>query len=426
MPIVVKDRVRETTSTVGTGQLTLSGAVNGYQAFSSIGNGNSTYYCIYEPIAGTWEVGIGTYSSTGNTLSRDTVLASSNGGALVNFAANIKDVFITYPASQAVIGNATNGQIPIGNGSGYTLNTLTQGAGIAINNSSGSITIANSQPMIYPAAGIPNSTGVAWATPYTVSGTGTVVALATSPTFVTPTLGVATATSINRVTLTAPATGSTLTIADGKTLTASNSLTLVGTDATTITFPTANTRVPQASQTLTFSGPTAARTYTLPDTTATLAALGVAQSFTATQTFNGSSAVLAASLLNAGEVVTVSATAATGTINYDVTTQSVVFFTANAAANWIINFRGSAGTTLNTLLAIGQSVTVVHMVTQGATAFYNTTIQVDGATAGVTTRWQGGTAPTSGNASSLDVYSYTIVKTASATFTVLASQTRFA
>ena len=153
---------------------------------------------------------------------------------------------------------------------------------------------------------------------------------------------------------------------------------------------------------------------------------GTATTFTATQTFNGTSSTLAAVLTDAAETTTVSATAATGTIAYDVTTQSVLFYTTNASANWTVNFRGSAGTSLDALLATGQAITVAFLVTNGATPYYNTTVQVDGATAGVTTRWQGGTAPSSGNASSVDVYSYTIIKTAAATFSVFAAQTRFA
>jgi hypothetical protein len=125
------------------------------------------------------------------------------------------------------------------------------------------------------------------------------------------------------------------------------------------------------------------------------------------------------------ELVTVSATAATGTVNYDALTQSVLLYTTNASANWTVNLRGDGSNSLNTMLAVGESLTVAFLVTQGATPYYNTTVQVDGATAGVTTRWQGGSAPTAGNASGVDVYTYTIIKTASATFTVLAAQTQF-
>jgi len=139
----------------------------------------------------------------------------------------------------------------------------------------------------------------------------------------------------------------------------------------------------------------------------------------------GSSSVSALKIPNIEEVATVSATAATGTINYDITTQSVLFYTSNATANWTVNFRGSSGTSLNTLMATGESMSCTFLVTQGATAYYNSAVQVDGTTSGVTTRWQG-SAPTSGNASSLDSYTYVIIKTGSATFTVLATQTKFA
>ena len=129
-------------------------------------------------------------------------------------------------------------------------------------------------------------------------------------------------------------------------------------------------------------------------------------------------------LQTASETVTISATAATGTINYDVSTQSVLYYTSNASANWTTNFRGSSGTSLNSLMSTGQSITVAFLVTQGATAYYNNVVQVDGST--VTPKWQGGTAPSAGNASSVDVYSYTIVKTGNAAFTIFASQTKFA
>jgi hypothetical protein len=151
---------------------------------------------------------------------------------------------------------------------------------------------------------------------------------------------------------------------------------------------------------------------------------GTATTFTATQTFSGTSSVTALVLNDAAEVVTVSATAATGTIDYDVTTQSVVYYTSNASANWTVNFRGSSGTSLNTLMSTGQSMTVAFLVTQGATAYYNSAITIDGSS--VTPKYQGGTAYTSGNVSSIDAYTYTIIKTGSATFTVLTSQTKFA
>jgi hypothetical protein len=157
---------------------------------------------------------------------------------------------------------------------------------------------------------------------------------------------------------------------------------------------------------------------------ANIAVVNVANTFTGTQTFSGTSSATAIVLNDAAEVATVSATAATGTIAYDITTQSVLYYTTNASANWTVNFRGSSGTSLNTLMTTGQSMTVAFLVTQGATAYYNNVVQVDGTATGVTTRWLGG-APTAGNASGIDSYRYLIIKTGSATFTVLASNTQF-
>lgn len=102
MALVVKDRVRETSSSTGTGTFTLSGAVNGFQSFSVIGDGNTTYYAIIDLTNNEWEVGVGTYTSSGTTLSRDTILESTNGGSAVNFSAGVKDVFCTYPAERSV------------------------------------------------------------------------------------------------------------------------------------------------------------------------------------------------------------------------------------------------------------------------------------------------------------------------------------
>ena len=105
MALVVRDRVKETTTTTGTGTITLGGASSGFQSFSVIGNANTTYYCIAGQGTTEWEVGVGTYTSAGTTLSRDLVLESSNAGALVNFSAGTKDVFCTYAAERSVIGS---------------------------------------------------------------------------------------------------------------------------------------------------------------------------------------------------------------------------------------------------------------------------------------------------------------------------------
>jgi hypothetical protein len=141
-------------------------------------------------------------------------------------------------------------------------------------------------------------------------------------------------------------------------------------------------------------------------------------------TLAGSSSTLAAILTNMAEVTTVIATAAATSVTYYTSSQAVLYYTTAASSNWAINITHSAGTTLNTALGIGQSITVAFLVTQGATAYYNTAVQIDGTA--VTPKWQGGSAPTSGNTNALDVYSYTVIKTAASTFTVLASITKFA
>jgi hypothetical protein len=124
------------------------------------------------------------------------------------------------------------------------------------------------------------------------------------------------------------------------------------------------------------------------------------------------------------EEVSVQAAAASGTITLDCKTNSVFYYTSNATGNWTLNFRGDGATTMNTFLAVGKSATVVFLATQGPTAFFANAFQVDGSA--VTPRWLGGSAPTGGNASSIDSYSFTIIKTAASTYTVLASQARFA
>lgn len=156
MALVVANRVQETTTTAGTGTITLAGASAGYQSFAVIGNGNTTYYTILDGV--NWEVGIGTYTASGTTLSRDTVLSSSASGAKITLSGNTARVFVDYPAEKAIsdgygilpVGNGglgvtttpSNGQIPIGNGTGYTVGAITPGTGINVTNASGSITIS--------------------------------------------------------------------------------------------------------------------------------------------------------------------------------------------------------------------------------------------------------------------------------------------
>jgi hypothetical protein len=240
----------------------------------------------------------------------------------------------------------------------------------------------------------------------TSTGSGAVV-LATSPTLVTPLLGTPTSGNFSSGTFTWP-TFNQNTTGTAAGLSATLAVASGGTGATTLT------GLVKGSGTSAFTAATAGTDYVAP---------GTATTFTAKQTFSGGAATMATTLTNALEVATVSFTAATGTINYDITTQSVLYYENNASANWTVNFRASSGTSLNTAMATGESLTAVFMVTQGTTAYYNNALTIDGAS--VTPKWQGGSAPSSGNASGIDVYAYTIIKTGAAAFTVLASVTQF-
>jgi hypothetical protein len=129
-------------------------------------------------------------------------------------------------------------------------------------------------------------------------------------------------------------------------------------------------------------------------------------------------------LISPEERTTVSATAAGSTVQFDVKTQGVLYYTSNSTGNWTINVRGDSGTTLNSIMTTGDALTVVFLATNGVTPYYGSALTIDGSA--VTPKFQNGVAFSAGNASSIDIYTYTIIKTASATFTVLAGQTKFA
>lgn len=148
-----------------------------------------------------------------------------------------------------------------------------------------------------------------------------------------------------------------------------------------------------------------------------------ANSWTGTQSLSGTSSTLAALVANAAEPVQTIAAAPAATQAVYASGGLITYFTTAASANWTVNLTFSAGTTLNTALAVGQAITFAVLTTQGTTGYYNSAVQVDGSS--VTPYWQGGASPSIGNASGIDVYTYTVIKTGSGTFTVLASQTRF-
>ena len=187
----------------------------------------------------------------------------------------------------------------------------------------------------------------------------------------------------------------------------------------------------QMSQLKEFLDGSSGDTITTAKIVATTAEILSGASVTGTATFNSAVVMSGESTLSGGsllkrvkETTTVSATAAANTISYDFITQSVLYYTSDATGNWVLNVRGDSGTTLNSVMSTGQSATVAFLATQGATAYYQTALQIDGSA--VTPKYQGGSAPTEGNASGVDAYVFTIIKTADATFTALGSQTQFA
>jgi hypothetical protein len=336
--------------------------------------------------------------TTSLTISANTAVTLPTSGTLATLA-NVATAIPSATASQIYIGTGTAGTTAVAS----TLPTAAVPAFTGdVTNTAGSLatTVGKIGGNAISLAGALTHAG-AFATTITATGT-TSVTLPTSGTLATTSNTVA-SFSGGSTGLT-PSSAITGAVSLAGTLIVGNG----GTGATTLT------GVLKGNGTSAFTAATAGTDYVAP---------GTATTFTATQTLNGSASTLAEVLVNAAETTTISATAATGTINFDVTTQSVLYYTTNASANWTVNFRGSSGTSLNTLMATGQTMTVAFLVAQGATAFYNNVVQIDGT--GVTPKYQGGTAWSAGNASGVDVYTYTIVKTGSAAFTVFASQTQF-
>jgi hypothetical protein len=213
MALVVKDRVRENSTTTGTGTLTLSGAVSGFQTFSSaIGNGNTTYYAIVNNTE--WEVGLGTVGA--GTLARTTILASSNSGSVVTLSAGTKDVFCTQPAGKSLYLDASGNAIALGTPASAT---LTNATGLPI-----STGVSGLGTNVATFLGTPSSANLASAVT-DETGTGSLV-FANTPTLVTPNIGAATGTSLS---VTSSVAGSVLSASNGlvinnKTVSASYSI----------------------------------------------------------------------------------------------------------------------------------------------------------------------------------------------------------
>jgi hypothetical protein len=349
-------------------------------------------------VAGTLAIANGGTGATTNTAARTNLGATTLGANLFTVANPSAVTFPRFNADNTVSSlDAASFRTAIGAGSGGGSVTSVSGTGTVNGISlSGTVTTSGSLTLGGALSGVSLTTQVTGTLPIANGGTGT-----TSTTFAN---------------LTTNVTG-TLPVGNGGTgttsLTANNVLLGNGTSALQVVAPGTDGNV------LTASGGT-----WVSSTPAAGVSLAADNTWTGTQTFAGTSSKLAVVLNDAAETTTVSATAATGTINFDVTTQSVLYYTSSSSGNWTLNVRASSGTSLDAVMSTGQSVTIAFLVTNGATAYYQTGFQVDGSS--VTPKWQGGTAPTSGNANSIDTYVITVIKTGSATFTVLASQTRFA
>ena len=346
---------------------------------SAGGSNTQVQYNSSGALAGSSNFTFNGTTATVNTLNLTNALGVAYGGTGV----------ATTPA---------NGALLIGNGTGYTSATLTAGSNVTITNTSGGITIA--------ATGSSNAytrtsfTATSGQTTFSVTYTVGYVAVylngvllngadytATNGTSVVLAVGAATGDIVETIAYSTNAIG---------TINASN---------ITGTLPIAN-------------GGTGATTLA----GANIPVTNAANTFAATQTFNGSSSTFATTLLDANETVNVVASAPSATTNFYIQSGGVQYYTSNAANNWTLNIAFSSGTSLNTALSTGQSVTFTLVTTQGSTAYYNNAVTIDGTS--VTPKWIGG-APTAGNASGLDVYRFAVVKTASATYTVLASLTQY-
>lgn len=513
MALVVADRVKETSTTQGTGAFTLAGASTGFQSFAVIGNGNQTYYTIAEQGGSNWEVGIGTYNSSGTTLTRNVVLSSTNAGSLVAFGPGTKDVFVTYPAERAVYGDTAsviqytsidadsidvNSRLSVTGVvtvvGALTADTITSTSlfNVANNLTAQRLTAADSTsnvtliygdaysvsgasvvPMI-DMSGVWNTTGEPTLVKYNVTNTasGTNSLLLDLQTGATSRFKVdknGSVTAASSIFGAAVSVGSavfpTATITNGTitSLTATNetvtSLTVTNETVSTITGAVnsfcdmdtiqgdvliatstpANTQI-FFSDSGSISGSSAVALFDIAATWNTTGSptgfkLNVADSASDTLSSfidlqrNGSSQFKINKYGGANtrailQTATITAAAPSATTNYDVITQVVQYYTTNATTNFTLNFRGNSSISLASYMSVGQSVEVVLLVTNGATPYYPNAFQIDGSA--VTPKWITGVAPIAGNANSVDVYTFTIVETAAATFTVFATQNKFA
>ena len=405
-----------TPSTATSGAVTLAGTLN----VANGGTGITTLTANYIPYGN----GTSAFQSSANHTFDGTTLTLGNAGVTARFQGDFSNA--TVASRTAFITGTTNGSTGI-----YALpnGTNTAASWQATNaadptNASKILIATNGSTDVQLVSGI-NGTGTYLPLSFFNGGAGRFVIGTAGQFGIGPTATVNYGTSGQVLTSGGPSAAPTWSAAATGTVTSASVVSangFAGTVATATTTPaitltTSVTGVLKGNGTA-ISAATAGTDYVAPT---------VATTFSATQTFNGTTSTVAMKTVNIDEPATVSATASTGTINFDITTQSILYYTTNASGNFTVNFRASSGTTLASAMAVGDVITTSFFCTNGATAYYNSAVQIDGTTTGVTTRWQGGTAPTSGSASATDVYNYVIVKTAATpTYAVFASQTKFA
>ena len=400
MALIQADRVKESSSTTGTGNFTLGGAATGFRTFADgVGVSNTCYYVITDD--SSYEVGLGTLNASA-TLARTTVITSSNSNSAVDWGAGSKNVFTTYPGPKAVVLDSNNEL------------TLASALGVA-----GNVSVGGT----FQVTGEFNLTDISASGTLDVAGNGSVGGTFNVEGDLKNTSGnftVAPATQIFEI----KGSGSTegqvqlncavnshgqkITAADHS-LGATNTLTLPG--GSTIGNSDATLVSDTGVQTLTNK--------TFDDVT-----LGTGTADISTMVSQ------VAFQNNLRERTSINTSSATGTINFDILSHNVELRTSDAAANFELNFRGNTSTAFSATVAVGQTTSFAFESSMGSTAYYLTAIKIDGATASPV-HWQGGTtAPSEGNADGIDSYLVNITRGAdggsgTAQYTCLASQTQF-